>query len=299
MWWILFDPNRFLMYNIVVFVLLSYTTALINSRHPTSAICFLTRRLMRETDRFAAELAQNGSSIDIYILVDDNSMILPSTTSLVHYLQLNDTICSKYGFLGASQPYRKTCLAWDKALYYFAKLNTHHLFVWFVESDVLIPSVQAFFALHELYSASSDLVSTTNVIDLDGTLTEWTLWQTAADTFFPPWSHSMISAVGCSRRLLSLINEYAAWRGRLPYVEVLFQTLAIQDTKMIRVTPFELSTIEYRITFTFAQLQARPYSWWHPIKSYRFQKIWREKLANITSERSVYKPNTISLLNSI
>ncbi|CAF2094040.1 unnamed protein product [Rotaria magnacalcarata] len=240
-----------------------------------------------------------GNGLTFDGTLNDNTVVLPSTSSKVHYIQLNETICSKYGFLGASQPDKKTCSAWDKALYYFSKLNTYHKFVWFVESDVLIPSSRAFFALHELYSTWADLVSGANGVDVDGTLRSWALWQTAVDTFIPPWSFSMVSAVGCSRRLLSMINQYVAWRGQLPYIEVLFQTIAVQNAEIIRVTPFELSTIKYRIFFNLEQLEAKPNNWWHPVKNPRLKKIWRQKLFNITLQSATSKLNTISLLNSI
>lgn len=277
MWSVGFDLNQFLLYRIILFVSILCTEALSNDTHIPSALCFLSRQLIPETVKFAKELAQNGSFIDVYILINDNSISLPSVNSLVHYLQVNETICSNYGFRGASHPHQKTCSAWDKALGYFAQLNTHHQFVWFVETDVFIPSVRAFFALHELYSTSADLVGDTSGIDVDGTNRGWALWDTAVDAFFPPWYFSMASTVGCSRRLLSIISEHAAWRGQLPYIEILFQTTAGQNKDMIRVTPFELSTIKYRVFFTFEQIQVKPNNWWHPVKSFGVQKMWRER----------------------
>ena len=117
------------------------------------------------------------------------------------------------GFFKSNQLKSKQgCLAWDKALYFFTNVARDYSFVWFVESDVFIPSVQAFISLHELYSPSNDLVTADNVHNFDGRLKDWPHWYLALDTLPLPWAKSMVCAMGCSRRLLSAVDEYARWR---------------------------------------------------------------------------------------
>lgn len=256
-----------------IFFLVSPISSILNSR---SAVCFLTQQPSFETLKFSRELAQDVSSIDVFISVDNNSWIIPSTTlPNLRFLQINESICNKYHFKeSGSFGSGKTCLAWDKALYYFSKHTTHHSFVWFLEEDVFIPSIQAFLALHDLYSSSHDLITSAIEYNINGDLSSWFHWYLAPGTFALPWAHSMVCAVGCSRRLLSAVNEYVKWRGHLTFVEFLFHTLAIQNNMKI-INPFELDTISYRRKYTYENIKARPNNWWHPVKNLTQHAEWR------------------------
>ncbi len=275
MHWIMYTLVYYKLFG--VFLLLPFIMSTLSSLSSRSAVCFLTKRPSLETIQFALELAQNITSIDIFILVDDNTVITqPIPSSLVRFLHFSETVVTKYGFRGANiVGTGKTCSAWDKALYYFSRQSTHHSFVWFIEEDVFIPSIQAFLSLHELYSPSNDLVTTDVEYNIPGYFANWPHWHYAFDKFVLPWAHGMVCAVGCSRRLLSAVDEFVQWRGQLTFIEVLFHTLAIQDHKMKVVTPVELDTIVFRDIFSFEQIQARPNNWWHPIKSFDQQAEWR------------------------
>ncbi|CAF3349038.1 unnamed protein product [Rotaria sp. Silwood2] len=283
---------------ICIFFIISPIINTIYSSHSRSALCFLTRQPSSETVEFALELAQNISSIDVFIIVDNNTVItLPILSSTVQFLQFNETICTKYGFQQANVfGSGKICSAWDKALYYFSRHSNHHSFVWFVEEDVFIPSIQAFLSLHELYSSSYDLVTADIEYNINGNLTSWYHWYLAPGTFVLPWAHGMVCAIGCSRRLLLAVNEYVQWRGHLIFIEFLFHTLSIQDNNMKVVTPLELDTIIYRNKYTFEQIQARPNNWWHPIKNFDQQREWRKWLIN---NSSIDKKSIFIILNSI
>jgi hypothetical protein len=251
----------------------------LSSSSSRSAVCFLTRRPSLETIRFAQELAQKVTSIDVFILVDDNTNIThPISSSPVQFLHFNETVCTKHGFReGGSVGTGKFCMAWDKALYYFSRQSTHHSFVWFIEEDVFIPSIQAFLSLHELYSPSNDLVSRMVEYNFHRDMNEWMWWPLVVGKFAIPWAHGMVCAVGCSRRLLSAVDEFVQWRGQLVFVEALFYTLAIQDNKMKVVAPHELYTVVLGIEHSFEQIQARPNNWWHPMKSFEKQAEFRNR----------------------
>ena len=257
---------------------LSLTNAARISRS-TPAICFLTTWPANETIDFALELADRASFIDVYIAVDDNGTqplpVLPSTA--VEFLTFNDTVCTTSGFFKSNQLKSKQgCLAWDKALYFFTNVARDYSFVWFVESDVFIPSVQAFISLHELYSPSSDLVTADNVHNFDGRIGgEWPHWHLAPPKLPLPWTRSMVCAMGCSRRLLSAVEEYARWRGHIVYIELIFHTLALQHPEMKVVTPAELSTVVYRTNYAWEHITARPFNIWHPVKDLKRQASWR------------------------
>jgi hypothetical protein len=264
---------------ICIFLLVPSAMTGMYHSNSSSAICFLTRQPSTETVQFALEIFRNIPSIDVFIIVDDNNATLPSiASSTLRFLQYNETICTNYGFQKASTlSGDRNCSAWDKALYYFSKVSIHYSFVWFIEDDVFIPSVQAFTSLHELYSPSYDLISGNVQYNFNADMSSWFSWHLASGTFFLPWAHSMVCAIGCSRRLLLAINEYAQWRGHLAFVELLFHTLAIQDREMKVVTPYELDTISYRNRFTFGEIQTRPNNWWHPVKNFSEQVKWRHR----------------------
>jgi hypothetical protein len=264
---------------IISCLILSIKGTIYNSQS-SSAICFLTRQPSAETIQFALQLAQRiPSSIDVFIVVDDNTVTLPLiASSTLRFLQFNETVSTNDGFQEVNTfGTGRKCSAWDKALYYFSKVSIHHSFVWFVEDDVFIPSVQAFISLHELYSSSYDLVTPGIMYNTDGHLDGWQHWPLAVEAFSLPWVAGMACAIGCSRRLLTLVDEYAQWRGQLAFLEFFFHTLAIQDSRMKIVAPPELITIVYSQEYTFEAAQARPNNWWHPMKNRTRQKEWRDR----------------------
>lgn len=268
--------NRFTLINTIFFI--SCIINAVDCSPAQSALCFLTRQASSEIIQFALEVSRYVSSLDILIIVDDNNIItLPIFSSTVRLLQFNDTICIKYGFYGTNTlDSRKICSAWDKALYYFSRQSSHYSFVWFIEEDVFIPSVQAFKSVHELYSSSYDLVVGDIEYNTNGDSTNWYHWYLVPGTFTLPWARGMVGAIGCSRSLLFTINEYAKWRGQLTFIEFLFHTLSIQNNNMSIVTPYELDTIRYRDPFTLQQVQARPNNWWHPMKDLDKRRAWRQ-----------------------
>jgi hypothetical protein len=264
---------------ILIYLLTSSVVTISQSSYSPSALCFLTQRPSFDTIQFALELAQNLSFIDVFIIVDDNNYTNPLLiSSTVRFLQFNETVLMYYGFHRANfAGVCKPCSAWDKALYYFSRQSTHHSFVWFIEEDVFIPSITAFLSLHKFYSSSYDLVTPDIEYNTNGNLDSWFHWPLAPGTFILPWAHGMVCAMGCSRRLLSAVNEYVQWQGQLAFIEFFFHTSAIHDNQMKVVTPVELNPIVYRYDYPFEQIQAKPYSWWHPLKNVNQQREWRSR----------------------
>ena len=243
-----------------------------------SAISFLTRRPSPETVSFASELARSIPSIDVHIIIDDNTFDIPQVNmSAVRFVRFNDTICSESGFSSSNTfGTGKDCSAWDKAIYFFTRVSTHYKFMWFVEEDVFIPSASAFLAVHQLYSRSHDLIVPNVEYNFDGDVSIWYHAYLLAEAFVPPWSYGMVCAMGVSRRLLSAVDEYTRWRGHSSFIEFLFHTLALHDHRMKVIVPAELSTIVYRKNYNFEQMQAAPNNWWHPVKNFSLQDQWRK-----------------------
>ncbi|CAF4622730.1 unnamed protein product, partial [Rotaria socialis] len=262
-----------------------------------SALCYLSYRPAAELLEFAQQLAEDAIQygVEIFIMVDDNNFNISAinTSSNVRLLQISREKCLRHNYhkainTGGTWQY---ITSWDKALLYFCALNQNYSFVWFLEEDVFIPSVQAFRSLHELYSNTTDLIVPRHELNLIGSDGLW-LWIMASGKFLPPWACSMANAVGFSRRMLIAMDQFVQWLGEVPFHEFFFNTLAVQLNFTI-VTPTELNTIEYAKVFFYKDIREQPNNMWHPIKDFPKGKMWRTSLVNETSKHN----NTFDLDN--
>jgi len=237
-----------------------------------SAVCYLTRTPDPETIEFAEQLARDpriSSNIDICIMIDDNNYKIQQSNSLINFIQIDNNECISNGYHSSNKiEMHKDCISWDKALYYFCQLKkANYSFVWLIEDDAFIPSVDAFFFLHDKYSkeGNGDLICQKNDENLYGDTSGWK-WADVVGKFLPPWYHSMVCAIGCSRKLLDGIANYVQQRHFLPFIEYLFNTIAMQSHLKV-VNPPELSTIVFRENWTWEHVRQRPNNWFHPFKS--------------------------------
>ena len=253
-----------------------------NVQARNSAICFLTEIPGLEILRFAEQLTQSAIQydMDVFIMIDNNyfnvsSIYVPSDVRL---LQIPKEQCINYGYQNTISLYARwrEITSWDKALLYFGELNKSYSFVWLIERDVFIPSVQAFYSLHDLYSHTSDLIIPHNDINLLGDSSYWH-WHMAVGKLIPPWSASMVNVIGFSRRILTATSDYVRWRGEVPFHEFFFNTLAMQSNMTI-VVPTELDTIVFQGIHTLADVHNQPNNFRHPVKDLGRQQKWRETL---------------------
>ena len=236
-----------------------------------SAVCYLTRTPDGDTMDFAEQLARDprlSSTVDVYIMIDDNNYQIQPNSS-VQLIQVNNNECISNGYHSSNKlEMNKDCISWDKALYYFCQVKqTNYSFVWLIEDDTFVPSLDAFVFLHEKYSKEGmgDLICQKNDENLYGDTSAWK-WGDVVGKFSPPWYHSMVCAIGCSRRLLDAIADYVRQRRFLPFIEYMFNTIAMQNRFKV-VNPPELSTIIFRENWTWDHVQQRPNNWFHPLKS--------------------------------
>ena len=263
----------------LILLILGHSTS-VHGRN--AALCFLTYRPSSELLEFAQELVQDAVdyNVEIFIMIDDNNLTVTdmNITSNLQLLQLSNKTCIEHNYrntISLGGGWREVT-AWDKTLLYFSILHTNYSFVWLIEEDIFIPSVQAFRSLHELYSSTADLIVPRNGLNLLGDSTYW-LWSMASGQFIPPWSCSMVNIVGLSRRMLIAIDDYVQWLGEVPFHEYFFNTLAIQLNLTI-FTPTELSTDIFSTNYNFEDIRKRPNNLWHPIKDFSIQKQWRKRL---------------------
>jgi hypothetical protein len=122
-----------------------------NSSNNT-ALCFLTRRPNTCLVNIAQQIHEQIPTLsnNIYVMIDDdtyelNDKIVVSTN--IQFLKVDKETCIEQGFKNSSLIHtNKTRLnrvglpsidtqviAWDKAIYYFTRINSKYDFVWFIE----------------------------------------------------------------------------------------------------------------------------------------------------------------------
>ncbi len=263
-------------YLLIIFVHMTSISA------TSTAICFVTTRPEPEMLQFVEELALDSRQygIEVFVMIEDDKYQKPSTlmSSHVQILQIPNEKCVTYGYQRTmyveTRPLAIT--SWDKIFLYFCELNTKHSFLWIIEYDVFIPSVQAFHSIHQLYSSTSDLIVKRVIPNPSGDTSEWVHWSVAIGRLIPPWYRSMANALGLSRRLLTTIADFVRWRGFNAFHEFSVQTLSI-NLNMTVVSPIEFDTLAWVQEYTWTDISNRPNNWWHPVKNWTTQRAWHRR----------------------
>src|SRR5215813_10961068 len=120
----------------------------------TTAIVLLTNQPYGAQISFFETLA--SSDYEIFAVVDDNDVELPASS--VQYIRVDDRVCRPLGFENLNPMISKwkptKCSAWEKAIYHFSHVATHHDHVWFIEDDVLLTSTSAIQKIDRRYGAA-------------------------------------------------------------------------------------------------------------------------------------------------
>jgi len=248
----------------------------------TAALCFVTTHPELEMLQFVEELALDGLQygIEVFVMIDDDQYKIPIfwISSHVQILYIKSETCIVHGYRRATYVYTwpLEVTAWDKAFLYFCELNTKHSFIWIIENDVFIPSVQAFRAIHQLYSPTSELIVQRVIPNIIGNTSAWSHYSVAIGRLFPPWYRSMANVLGLSRRLLTTIADFVRWRGFNVFHEFSVQTLSL-NLNMTVVSPIEFDTLFWRKHHTWNDINNKPNNFFHPVKNWTLQKIWRQR----------------------
>ncbi len=145
---------------------------------------------------------------DVFFIVDDNDF--KATDSATTFVQLNEAECRKHGFSDLNPAIKKEsgCSAWEKALYFFCRINTSYNHVWFIEDDVFVPRPDTISNI-DLKYGEADIISSDYAINTLGVLDDWAWWRLVPRHQLPlPWAHSMICAVRLSSRLLKTLDLF-------------------------------------------------------------------------------------------
>lgn len=213
-----------------------------------------------------------SENLTVFIFVDR-----PETNHIyrnrqgIFIVSMASSFCRSHGYseFGSFAYIKKQVTSWDKALFFFNKVIPKYRFVWILEADVFIPSLQAFrqvhrHVVHPNATISTDLVIS-SIIHENNDLNAWH-WRALQPLLVSqPWYHSMACVLGMSRALLQLLDDFATAHHRLQFLEVIPLTLAIQNNLTVYV-PAEFETIAHQQYFSCEDVLHRSNHWFHPIK---------------------------------
>ena len=146
----------------------------------------------------------SSDNYKIFFIVDDENYDLSTYKNKyksLNFIQITDKECKSNNFINSNFCIKKNPSGWDKVLYYFCKINNEFDFVWIIEDDVLVPTINTIQNIDEKYSHyNSDLLSSSNDRNLDFFNNSWN-WKHAKGKIKLPWFKSMVCAVRLSKKL--------------------------------------------------------------------------------------------------
>ena len=254
---------------ITVILFLFFKKTVFEGFNKKYALCLLTVK----PNNIHLEFFNKFDKYDVYVFVDNNSININDFEIKypnIHFIQFPDEKVIEEGYWESSYVIPKKTISWDKALYYFSKINTSYIYVWFIEDDVYIPKQESLILLDKYLN---DLICNKFISNFDGK--EGWHWGQAEPYFELPWAGGLQCICRLSNRLLNKIKEFVYKHKKLTFIEVLFATLVIQNNYSY-ICPDEFVEIDCCKTHKISNLD--PNILYHPIKNIEDHKILRQKI---------------------
>jgi hypothetical protein len=236
------------------------------------AICLLTVTPDKEQLDFLREL----TGYEVYVVCDDNTADIEPLRARYDafvFVRMDEMHCRLRGFheLNALVKHGVPS-SWDKALCYFCEvIPGRHDNVWFLESDVFVPSTETLPAIDRKYGDEADLLS--QRFEAFADVPGWPFWRKHHDRSLPRF-RSQVCAIRASRTFIARVGEYAATHGRLIFLESFFPSLAVREG-------LSFAEIEELAPILFHKRwhpdEFRPESLYHPVKDLQLQVAARRR----------------------
>ena len=236
-------------------------------------ICLLSVKPKRKTYDFFKSIQLNTPYV-VYIVIDDNDYHIPEYDGIVKIIKFDNNICENAGFKSTHSQFNNKATAREKALYYFTQECVDYKFIWFVEEDVFIPNIYTIENIDKKYGYANDLLVQSNFSKDESK--DWWWWKLISTQIKigPPYAHSMICAIRCSKPMLNVIKDYAEIHNNLFMCEALFNTLALHN-KLTILCIEELAGILWRYNWKYTEIVDT--NLYHPIKDIDQQYSYRQK----------------------
>jgi hypothetical protein len=234
-------------------------------------LCFLTVFPSTTFMNFINKL--NSDNYSVYMCIDKNNYKIPDISdNNINIIKYTNDICESAGFKNTVIYFKNKDCSRDKALYYFCKNDVEFKYIWFIEEDVFIPSVDTIKNIDNEY-VTGDLLCRSTDIQLTK-VNSW-LWRNVTNMIEPPYSSGMICAIRVSKNLLSVINNYATIHNTLFLDEAIFHTLTLQNNlKMVKCIYLEYIT--YKDKFDITKLKSTHL--YHPMKNIELHQSYRNSM---------------------
>jgi hypothetical protein len=234
------------------------------------AVCLLTK----VPSKIWIDFLNKFTEYDIFIIIDDNTTtyneLKVDLSPNVHIVQIDNNICydNEYTNCNSAVGFPEI-ISWDKALYLICEIYTEYEHIWLIEDDVFLYNEEILLHIdNNLHYIGADLLTSTNDImthnDQNKWNEWWNHWVNIYDKIELPWSHSMVCACRISRKLLDKVVEYKNKKGRLFFIEAMFNTIALQNNLVVK-NPVELSNIHWRTSWSKDEIDIKKL--YHPIKN--------------------------------
>ena len=256
--------------------------------------------LCRKPNNLWLDFLCKFENYDIFLIIDDNSekysIEYSDTYPNIHFIQIDNIECYKYGFTySSSATLLPDILAWDKGLFFFSHICKTYENIWFIEDDIFLFSENVLTELDTEFP-NYDLLSKNHNVKNDDTVLDWH-WKHVYGNISLPWACSLIPICRMSKLLLEKISEYANTRGKLFFIEAMFNTIAEQNNLKIgakennsSMEKFKL--IDHRGDCSPLITDKTKMYLFHPIKDFRQHKIIRNKILN--KQRTIVIGNNIT-----
>lgn len=227
------------------------------------------------------EFAKNYSITHPTYIVCDDPMCETPTLPNITFVKITDEECRTTGYNNSNPAISKKPSAWDKVILYFCEKNVEPDHVWFLEEDVFVPRADIFKKLDKRYP-TTDLVTKQHVKDSEDPSFEF--WYDGDGKMERPFYRSLVCSTRVSRRLFNKVKELHDSKNTLCFIEIIFNTLAVQNGFTIEM-PSELQTIIFRHTWTEGTVNSD--GLFHPVKDTALHDTYRERLASQTESEKV------------
>jgi hypothetical protein len=207
---------------------------------------------------------------DVYMVCDNNNVdyttMYESQYPKIKIIQIQNSEADKFGFKNSSSAIspRQIVNSWDKALFYFSKINTEYEHVWFIEEDVYFYNENTLVNIDKQYTDHDLLCNTLTPKSADMSSTWFWHWPLFTINLPEPHYRGMVCATRLSKTLLAHITNYAYQNKTIFYLETLFPTIALHYNLKYH-TPNELQPVVYRCDWSSEDINTTQL--FHPMKN--------------------------------